>query len=122
MKLGTLSASSLGGRVGDLGAERQSRGMKFHKAESKGLASGSNQSLSWKLTLRNGTKETSWEAGSHHTVGTRSHPGPLPLTRPAAAAPGTGLGCEGTKASPGRGFGLAQPCGNKLEANWADWC
>lgn len=50
MKLGTLSASSLGGRVGDLGAERQSHGMKFHKAESKGLASGSNQSLSWKLS------------------------------------------------------------------------
>lgn len=67
--------------MGDLGDEHQSHGMKFHKAESKVVPFGSNpESLSWKLVLGNGTREADWVAGSHHAMGTRSHPSPLPLT------------------------------------------
>jgi len=44
--------------VGDLGDERQSHGMKFHKAESKVMPFGSKpESLSWKLILGNGSRE-----------------------------------------------------------------
>lgn len=63
--------------MGDLGDERQSHGMKFHKAESKAVPFGSNPaSLSWKLILGSGTREAVWVAGSQHATGTRS---PLPL-------------------------------------------
>lgn len=53
----------LGEKVGDLGDERQSHRMKFHKAESKVVPFGRNpESLSWKLILENGAREVDWGA------------------------------------------------------------
>lgn len=107
--------------MGDLGDERQSHGMKFHKAESKAVPFGSNPaSLSWKLILGSGTREAvlgGWEPACHGAQVTfafegdelQLHRGQDWARKASGLHPGGGLGALGWLSPVGASW--EDPCG-----------